>query len=124
MIGKKLYKAVIISMVFTMVVMSLISCAPAAQPEDTGAEEAVAEEPAAEEAEAEEPAEAEGEDVVTITFWHIYTEAMAGANSWFVDMVDQFEAENPNIKVQMETFGSDPYKTKLPAALASSALAC
>ena len=121
MIGKRLYKVLLICVVVTMLTMSLVSCAPAAQPDNTADKEAVAEEPAVKEEEAEEPAESEEveEEVVTITFWHIYTEAMAGANSWFVDMVDQFEAENPNIKVQMETFGSDAYKTKLPAALSA-----
>jgi len=109
------FRVTLLVMVILLALSSLLGCAPTTQP----AEKVEEEKPVAEvQVATEKPAETK-EEVVTITFWHIYTDAMAGANSWFVDMVTQFEEENPNIKVQMETFGSDPYKTKLPAALSS-----
>ena len=104
-----------------MLVLSVVvgGCGPTATPAPAEPTEAPPAEPtkAPEATATPEPAAAEAE--VTITFWHLYTEAMAGANSWFKDMVAEFEKENPNIHVEMETFGSDPYKTKLPTALAA-----
>jgi len=59
------------------------------------------------------------EEEVTITFWHIYGPDMAGANSWFTDMIAAFEEEYPNIHIEEEITPNDPYKVKLMTAIAA-----
>jgi raffinose/stachyose/melibiose transport system substrate-binding protein len=102
-----------------MLVLSVVvsGCGPTATPAPAEPTKAPAEPTKA--PEAATPTEAAPEEKVTITFWHIYGPEMGGANAWFNDMVDEFEASHPNIDVQMEVFANDPYKTKLPTALAA-----
>ncbi len=62
---------------------------------------------------------APAEEEITITFWHIYGPEMAGANSWFKDMIAAFEEEHPNIHIEEEITPNDPYKVKLKTAIAA-----
>jgi len=96
-----------------MLILSVVAsgCGPKATPappEPTKAPEATA-----------TPEAAAPEEEVTITFWHIYGPDMAGANSWFNDMIAAFEKEHPNIHVEQEITPNDPYKVKLKTALAA-----
>ena len=97
---KKNLRAVLVVALLALLLVSLLSCtaAPTATPV---------------------PAKPTVPEPVTITFWHIYGPEMGGANAWFNEMVKQFEASNPNVKVKMEVFANDPYKTKLPTAIAA-----
>lgn len=93
-------------------VMILSSCQPAAEPEETVTEEAVEVEEPEEEVVEEEPVE---EEIVTIEWWTVSSEeyseeAQAG-------MVAQFEAEHPNIQVNMTVLPSSGFSEKMTTAL-------
>ena len=94
-----------------MASMILTACgAPATEPP---AEEPAAEEPAAEEPAAEEPAEGE---VVTLAYWSMWNEPETIAQviqGW----IDEFEAQNPNIKIEPVWNGREN-QTKARTALA------
>ena len=53
----------------------------------------------------------------TLTFWHIMN--YEGPREVIEAAVKRFEAANPNVKVNIETFANDPYKDKLNIELAS-----
>lgn len=88
------------SLLSALLVMALLlaACpAPAAPATTSGGEApAAAEAPAPAEAAAEAPAEAASDEVVTIEYWQYNFEARVTAMDQLIEM---FEAENPNIKV-------------------------
>lgn len=55
----------------------------------------------------------------TLTFWHIMN--YEGPREMLVGAVQRFEAANPDIKVNVQTFENDAYKTKLSVELAGGA---
>lgn len=85
--------------------------APAAEP--------VAEAPAAEAPAAEEPAAAEpaAGEPVTISFFHKWPEPEH--MEFYNWAIAEFEAANPNIKVDMEAVADEPYKDKIRVLMAS-----
>jgi raffinose/stachyose/melibiose transport system substrate-binding protein len=107
----------ILMLVTLMLILSVLTaaCATEATPEP--------EEPSKPEVPAEATeaptAEPEAEEQVTITFWHIYGPEMAGANSWFADTIEGFQAKYPNITIEEEITPNDPYKVKLKTAIAA-----
>ena len=107
--SKKLYALLAMLMVSIMI---LSACQPASTPETVATDEPT-EEVMVDETEAvEEPTE---EEIVTIEWWTVSSEeyseeAQAG-------MVAQFEAENPNIKVNMTVLPSSGFSEKMTTAL-------
>jgi len=64
----------------------------------------------------------EDEDTKTVlTMWTIATENDA-FNTPFVKAIEDYEAAYPNIKIEMESFENQAYKTKIKAAVASNEL--
>ena len=53
----------------------------------------------------------------TLTFWHIMN--YEGPREVIEAAVRRFEAANPDVKVNLQTFDNDPYKTKLNIEMAS-----
>jgi len=72
------------------------------------------EEPAAEEPAAEEEAE---EGPVTLRFFHKWPEP--DHMEFYEWAVEKFEAENPNITIEMEAVADEPYKDKIRVLMAS-----
>ena len=107
--SKKLYALLAMLMVSIMI---LSACQPASTPETVATDEPT-EEVMVDETEAvEEPTE---EEIVTIEWWTVSSEeyseeAQAG-------MVAQFEAEHPNIKVNMTVLPSSGFSEKMTTAL-------
>jgi len=98
-----------VMMVFSIVLGACVAPAPAPAP---AAEQPVAEQPAAEQPAAEQPAAAPAP--AAITFWH----AMSGSRGDVVlDLVNTFNAANPNMQVTAEYTGS--YAETLTKALAA-----
>lgn len=100
--------------------MLLCACAcsapaPAAAPTAEPAAQAPAAAPAAEPA---APAQAEQ---ITLTLWTIATESDSHHQP-YLDSIADFEAAHPNIKIVMETFENESYKTKIKAAVAANEL--
>ena len=62
-----------------------------------------------------EPAE---DDIVTIEYWQYVYESKVNIMD---DLITEFEAENPNIRVVHKTFPYDDYEQKVAAAIAASA---
>ena len=100
-----------------MIAGSLIGCgggssasssAPAAEPAAEAAAEPAAEEPSA------EAAPAEGETVLKL--WCIATESDANRPAYLQAIAD-YEAAHPGIKIEMEAFENESYKTKIKAAM-------
>ncbi len=85
--------------VYLLICLSIVTsfilgaCQPQATPEAT--EEVVEEETTVEETEESAPAEGE-EEVITIEYWQYFFEARVNAMD---HLIEEFEAENPNIKV-------------------------
>ncbi len=57
----------------------------------------------------------EGEEVVTIKFLHRWPQEPY--NTFFEEVVSDFEADNPNIKVDMQSISNDPFKEKIKVVL-------
>lgn len=57
------------------------------------------------------------QDAVTIRFFHKWPEPEAMA--YFESVIEQFEAEYPNIRIEMEAVADEPYKDKIRAVMAS-----
>ena len=98
-----------------IIVIAFVLAACAAQP----AQQPAVEEPAAEEPAAEEPAEEmPSDEVVTITFWD-NQQTESGLSEFQQIAVDEFEAANPNIKVDVVTVPYTEYQQKLLLAVQS-----
>ena len=54
---------------------------------------------------------------VSLTFWHIMN--YQGPREVIARAVRRFEAANPGVRVEIQTFDNDPYKTKLNIEMAS-----
>lgn len=57
------------------------------------------------------------QEPVTIRFFHKWPEPEAMA--YFESVIEQFEAEYPNIQIEMEAVADEPYKDKIRAVMAS-----
>jgi len=102
-------KLLVVLSVLLALGMLLAACAPAATPEATTA-------PAGEETQVTEATEAPVSEPVTITFWHAYS---ADTEAKFLDetLIPEFEAANPDIKVQSVLVPYDQFRRKLLIAL-------
>jgi len=111
---------IVVVMATLMLVLSVVAsgCGPKATPAPAEPTEAPPAAPTEAPA-AATPTEAAAEEKVTLTFWHVYGPEMAGANSWFNDMIASFEKEYPNIHIEQEVTPNDPYKVKLKTAIAA-----
>ncbi|OXM15159.1 ABC transporter substrate-binding protein [Paenibacillus herberti] len=56
---------------------------------------------------------------VTITFQNIYPDATSPANKMMKELVAQYEKENPNIKIELDSLNTDQQKLKLKTQAAS-----
>ena len=92
-----------------IIIMLLAACAGAPVSE---APAPAAEAPEAEEAAEEAPAEAASDEVVTITFWD-NQQTESGLSEFQQIAVDEFEAANPNIKVEVVTVPYPEYQQRL-----------
>ncbi|HEC22562.1 MAG TPA: extracellular solute-binding protein [Chloroflexi bacterium] len=122
-------KRLILLAVSLMLLLILSACAPAGTAEEPAAEEeagqeAEAEAPAEEEAAeapAEEeaaPAEEEAEapaEPVTVTYWHTMSDAEVEAME---EVIAMFEAEHPDITIEMTRYAYDDFKSALLTSLA------
>ncbi len=103
-----------------VIVLALSACGPQAATEEApAAEEPAAEEPAAEEPAAEEPAAEEpaAEEAVEV-IWFVRTNDVE--NPWEQDVViPAFEAEHPNIKINLVIVTWDDFDTKMQAMIAA-----
>ena len=59
---------------------------------------------------------AAAEEVVTLKLWCIATESDANRPAYLQAIAD-YEAAHPNIKIEMEAFENESYKTKIKAAM-------
>ena len=57
----------------------------------------------------------------TITMWTIATEGDANHEA-FTKAIEEYEANNPGIKIEMEAFENESYKTKIKASVAANEL--
>ena len=108
-------KILAIALAFCMV-FGLMACAakteaPAAEPAAPAAEPAApAAEPAA------EPAAAPAAEQTVLKLWCIATESDANRPAYLQAIAD-YEAAHPEVKIEMESFENDSYKTKIKAAM-------
>ncbi len=111
-------KRVIILLLVVLILVPLAACNPQVPPPADTAEqsEAPAVEPSAEEPVSEEPAEE-----ITLTMWTIATESDSHHQPYLKSIAD-YEASHPGIKIVMETFENESYKTKIKAAVAANEL--
>ncbi len=116
-------KKIIALMLVLCMTLALVACSSKTetteQPKDEPAkEEPAKEEPAKEEPAKEEPAKeepaAEGETVLKL--WCIATESDANRPA-YLKAIEEYEAANPGVKIEMEAYENESYKTKLKAAM-------
>ena len=113
-----LWLAVVLLSMSMIAVFSLAGCkGEEAAAEEEVAEEAAAEEEVAEEEVAEEEAPAEEENIIELKFWH--HEAPAHRVAAFQKIIDLFEQEYPNVKVEQEVVMWEDAWTKTIAAVES-----
>lgn len=62
-----------------------------------------------------------GSHQITLTLWSIATES-DNYHHPYLDAIADFEAAHPDIKIDLETFENETYKTKLKSAMASNEL--
>ncbi len=103
-----------------LMMLCACACAAPAAPAAPAAEPAPAAAPAEPAAPAAEPAAAEPEQI-TLTMWTIATESDSHHQP-YLDSIADFEKAHPNIKIVMETFENESYKTKIKAAVAANEL--
>lgn len=96
--------------------ISLIGCGTTETANETGQQG----EASQAESQVETQAEASGEDV-TLTMWSIAIESDAFYEAYPKAIAD-FEAAHPGVKIKMETFENESYKTKLKSAVAAKEL--
>lgn len=119
----RLLKYMALMLVLTSLVAACVVTAPAPAPaeapaaEEPAAEAPAAEAPAAEEPAAEAPAET-GEEQVTITFWD-NQQTESGLSQFQQIAVEEFEAANPNINVEVVTVPYPEYQQRLLLAVQS-----
>ena len=111
-------KKIIALMLVLCMTLALVACSSKTetteQPKDEPAkEEPAKEEPAKEEPAKEEPA-AEGETVLKL--WCIATESDANRPA-YLKAIEEYEKANPGVKIEMEAFENESYKTKIKAAM-------
>ena len=115
-------KLISLSLVLCMC-FALFACGQKAEPAPAEPEAAETEEAAEPEAEAAEPeaetagaeaAPAEGQTVLKL--WCIATESDANRPAYLQAIAD-YEAAHPDVKIEMEAFENESYKTKIKAAM-------
>ncbi len=109
-------KKVIALLLALLIIVPLTACTPQEAP---APEAPATEAPAAPAVETEAPA-APAEDI-TLTLWTIATESDSHHEPYLKAIAD-YEASHPGIKIQMETFENESYKTKIKAAVAAKEL--
>lgn len=109
----------IMRLISVILVVSVFLAACGTPAAESVVEEPAAEEPAVEDEAAEEPVDEEpvSEDVVTIDFW---LPSGRGRDEGLAAVVEAFEAENPNIKVELSAFPFNEYLNTLQVALAGN----
>ena len=55
-------------------------------------------------------------EVTTLKLWCIATESDANRPA-YLQAIEDYEAANPNVKIEMEAFENESYKTKIKAAM-------
>lgn len=60
-------------------------------------------------------------DETTLTMWTIATESDS-FHKPYLQAIEEFEKNHPGVKINMETFENESYKTKIKAAVAANEL--
>lgn len=61
------------------------------------------------------------DEPVTLTMWTIATESDS-AHHAFTEAIADYEAAHPNVKIKMETYENESYKTKIKSSVAANSL--
>lgn len=107
--------AVLILAGILILLFGLFSCSPSSAPAE---ETTVATEKAKP---AEETTTTEAKEPVTLTYWQAEDPERDGFNKTISNMVTEYEAANPNVKISIQGFPYEDYSTKVISGLAAGA---
>jgi len=104
-----------------LIIVPLAACSQQASPSAATSEAPASESAAAPASASQETASESPAEDITLTMWTIATESDSHHEPYLKSIAD-YEASHPGIKIQMETFENESYKTKIKAAVAAKEL--
>lgn len=114
MVKRKMQKSFSIALTAAMA-LSLAACGNSNNESNNGAASTAAPDSGSSSA----PANTSSDKKVTITFQNIYPDPATPSYKMVHELVDQYEKEHPNIKIELDTLNTDQQKVKLKTQAAS-----